>query len=330
MTDAATSPRSESPDVPNAVIRTVDLTKVYRGTDFRAVDELNLTVGAGEIFGLLGPNGAGKTTTAGILTTRVIPTSGQAFVGGIDVVAQPTLAKQILGIVSQENTLDRQLTVWENLYFHGRLFNMGSRESRREADRLLEQFQLSHFAKASVYALSGGMAQRLMVARAICHRPAVLFLDEPTAGLDPQGRLALWDLLRELNGEGQTILLTTHYMEEADQLCGRVAIMDHGKILALGTPAELKRSVGADTIVTIKTAADPHLLAAVLAKDIDGVTRVREVDGGLEVGVKDSERIVPRIVNSAEGAGVDIVELSVAEPSLETVFIGLTGKELRD
>ena len=330
MTDAATAPRSESTDVPNAVIRTVDLTKVYRGTDFRAVDELNLTVGAGEIFGLLGPNGAGKTTTAGILTTRVIPTSGQAFVGGIDVVAQPTLAKQILGIVSQENTLDRQLTVWENLYFHGRLFNMGSRESRLEADRLLEQFQLSHFAKASVYALSGGMAQRLMVARAICHRPAVLFLDEPTAGLDPQGRLALWDLLRELNGEGQTILLTTHYMEEADQLCGRVAIMDHGKILALGTPAELKRSVGADTIVTIKTAADPHLLAAVLAKDIDGVTRVREVDGGLEVGVKDSERIVPRIVNSAEGAGVDIVELSVAEPSLETVFIGLTGKELRD
>jgi ABC-2 type transport system ATP-binding protein len=330
MTDAALAPRFTPSDVPNAVIRTVDLTKVYRGTDFRAVDELNLTVGAGEIFGLLGPNGAGKTTTAGILTTRVIPTSGQAFVGGIDVVAQPTLAKQILGIVSQENTLDRQLTVWENLYFHGRLFNMGSRESRREADRLLEQFQLSHFAKASVYALSGGMAQRLMVARAIFHRPAVLFLDEPTAGLDPQGRLALWELLRELNAEGQTILLTTHYMEEADQLCGRVAIMDHGKILALGTPAELKRSVGADTIVTIKTAGDPHLLAAVLTRDIDGVTRVREVDSGLEIGVKDSERIVPRIVNSAEGGGFDVVELSVAEPSLETVFIGLTGKELRD
>jgi ABC-2 type transport system ATP-binding protein len=315
---------------PDDVIRTVDLTKVYKGTDFRAVDELNLTVGAGEIFGLLGPNGAGKTTTAGILTTRVIPTSGQAFVGGIDVVAQPTLAKQILGIVSQENTLDRQLSVWENLYFHGRLFDMGAREARKEADRLLEQFQLSHFAKASVYALSGGMAQRLMVARAICHRPAVLFLDEPTAGLDPQGRLALWDLLRELNAEGQTILLTTHYMEEADQLCGRVAIMDHGKILALDTPAELKRSVGADTIVHIKTTGDPHLLAGVLEKAIEGVTRTREVDNGLEIGVADSERIVPRIVNSAEGAGFDVVELSVAEPSLETVFISLTGKELRD
>jgi ABC-2 type transport system ATP-binding protein len=315
---------------PDDIIRTVDLTKVYKGTDFRAVDELNLTVGAGEIFGLLGPNGAGKTTTAGILTTRVIPTSGQAFVGGIDVVAQPTLAKQILGIVSQENTLDRQLSVWENLYFHGRLFDMGSRESRREADRLLEQFQLSKFAKASVYALSGGMAQRLMVARAICHRPAVLFLDEPTAGLDPQGRLALWELLRELNGEGQTILLTTHYMEEAEQLCGRVAIMDHGKILALDTPAELKRSVGADTVVTIKTTGDPHLLAEVLAKAIEGVTHTREVDSGVEIGLKGSDRIVPRVVNSAEGAGFDVVELSVAEPSLETVFISLTGKELRD
>jgi ABC-2 type transport system ATP-binding protein len=207
---------------------------------------------------------------------------------------------------------------------------MGARESRREADRLLEQFQLSNFAKASVYALSGGMAQRLMVARAIFHRPAVLFLDEPTAGLDPQGRLALWDLLRELNAEGQTILLTTHYMEEADQLCGRVAIMDHGKVLALGTPAELKRSVGADTIINVKTTGDPHLLAEVLATGIEGVTGTRELDGGLEIGVKGSERIVPRIVNSAERAGFDVVEISVAEPSLETVFIGLTGKELRD
>ena len=330
MTASTAAPLSTLVDDPNIVIRTVDLTKVYEGADFRAVDGLNLAVGAGEIFGLLGPNGAGKTTTAGILTTRVIPTSGQAFVGGIDVVAHPTLAKQILGIVSQENTLDRQLSVWENLYFHGRLFDMGARESRREADRLLEQFQLTKFAKASVYALSGGMAQRLMVARAIFHRPAVLFLDEPTAGLDPQGRLALWELLRELNADGQTILLTTHYMEEADQLCGRVAIMDHGKFLALGTPAELKQSVDDDTIVNVKTTGDPHVLAGVLEKGIDGVTRTREVNGGLELGVKGSGRILPLIVNCAETAGFDVVELSVAEPSLETVFISLTGKELRD
>ena len=170
----------------------------------------------------------------------------------MDVAAHPALAKQLSGIVSQQNTLDRQLTVWENLYFHGRLFGIGAKASRQIADELLEQFQLSKWAKASVYALSGGMAQRLMVARAIFHRPSVLFLDEPTAGLDPQSRLALWDLLGELHGEGQTILLTTHYMEEADQLCDRVAIMDHGQILALDTPAALKQSVGADTVVTVQ------------------------------------------------------------------------------
>ena len=311
------------------VIDTRDLTKVYPGTDFKAVDALNLRVAAGEIFGLLGPNGAGKTTTAGMLTTRVVPTSGSAWVGGIDVVAHPTLAKQILGIVSQENTLDRQLSVRENLYFHGRLFGMPARQSRQAADSLLEQFQLSKWANATVYALSGGMAQRLMVARSILHRPAVLFLDEPTAGLDPQSRLALWDVLRALNAEGQTILLTTHYMEEADQLCGRVAIMDHGKILALDTPDRLKHTVGAHTIVTVKATGDYETLAAVLAR-VQGVTRTRQIDNGVEVHVTESDRIVPRIVNVVEDAGLEVVDLSVAGPSLETVFINLTGKDLRD
>jgi ABC-2 type transport system ATP-binding protein len=312
------------------VIRTVELTKVYAGTDFAAVDKLELSVHAGEIFGLLGPNGAGKTTTAGMLTTRVIPTSGSAYVGGIDVVAHPALAKQLLGIVSQQNTLDRQLTVWENLYFHGRLFGIPAPESRQIADRLLEQFQLAKWAKASVFALSGGMAQRLMMARAIFHRPAVLFLDEPTAGLDPQSRLALWEILGELNGEGQTVLLTTHYMEEADELCKRVAIMDHGKILALDTPDELKRSVGADTIVTVKADGDPDALAARLSQEIGEVTRTRTVDGGVELHVKGAERLVPRVVAAAESGGFDVIDLSVAEPSLETVFISLTGKELRE
>src|SRR5258707_7522366 len=256
-----------------AVIRTEELTKVYPGTDFAAVDRLNLSVGAGEIFGLLGPNGAGKTTTAGILTTRVVPTSGRAVLARVDVAAHPALAKQLSGIVSQQNTLDRQLTVWENLYFHGRLFGIGAKASRRIADELLEQFQLSKWTRASVYALSGGMAQRLMVARAIFHRPSVLFLDEPTAGLDPQSRLALWDLLGELHRAGQTILLTTHYMEEADQLCDRVAIMDHGKILALDTPAALKQSIGADTVVTLKTTGDTDRLPPPPARDWAGLDR---------------------------------------------------------
>src|SRR5271157_3192510 len=267
------------------VIRTIGLRKVYPGADFAAVDDLNLDVGAGEIFGLLGPNGAGKTTTAGMLTTRVIPTAGSAYVGAIDVVAHPALAKQLIGIVSQQNTLDRQLNVWENLYFHGRLFGISASESRRTADELLDQLRLSKWAKASVYALSGGMAQRLMMARAIFHRPAVLFLDEPTAGLDPQSRLALWEILGELNREGQTILLTTHYMEEADELCDRVAIMDHGRILALDTPAELKRSVGADTIVTVRAGGDMQRLADALTREIAEVTRTRVIDGGVELHV---------------------------------------------
>ena len=239
MTTTATPHRRDRvpPDGETPIIETVGLTKTYSGTDFRAVDELDLRVQPGEVFGLLGPNGAGKTTTVGVLTTRVIPTSGQAFIGGIDVLGHPALVKQLIGVVSQQNTLDRQLTTWENLYWHGRLFGMGARESRQVADELLERFQLTRFASASVYALSGGMAQRLMVARAIFHRPAILFLDEPTAGLDPQGRLALWELLEGLNAEGQTILLTTHYMEEADALCDRVAIMDHGRFLALDTPS---------------------------------------------------------------------------------------------
>jgi len=327
----STSPSKVVPDgAADGIIRTVELTKVYAGTDFAAVDRLDLVVGTGEIFGLLGPTGAGKTTTAGMLTTRVVPTSGHAFVSDIDVVAHPTLTKQLIGVVSQQNTLDRQLNVWENLYFHGRLFGMSAKASRQSADELLERFQLAKWAKASVYALSGGMAQRLMVARSILHRPAVLFMDEPTAGLDPQSRLALWDILRRLNAEGQTILLTTHYMEEADQLCDRVAVMDHGRILALGTPGELKQSIGADTIVTIRAGGDPDALARALTESVEGVTRTRIVEGGIELHVKGADRLVPRVVTAAEAAGFDVADLSVSEPSLENVFINLTGRELRD
>jgi ABC-2 type transport system ATP-binding protein len=314
----------------NDVIRTENLTKSYPGMDVPAVDSLNLEVHQGEIFGLLGPNGAGKTTTAGILTTRVVPTSGNAYVAGIDVRKHPALVKQVSGIVSQQNTLDRQLNVWENLYFHGRLFGINAKESRRRADELLERFSLSKWAKASVYALSGGMAQRLMVARAIFHSPAVLFLDEPTAGLDPQSRLALWEMLQELNASGQTVVLTTHYMEEADQLCDRVAIMDFGKILALDTPTNLKKSTGADTIAIVKVAGNGDALATALATALEGVVGTRVVDNVVSVHVQGAERLVPRIVNVAESVNVEILDLAVTEPSLETVFINLTGKELRE
>ncbi len=312
------------------VIVTEGLTKRYDGADFLAVDRLDLRVDAGEIFGLLGPNGAGKTTTAGMLTTRVVPTSGHARVAGVDVLAHPARVKQYIGVVSQTNTLDRQLDVFENLYFHGRLFGMGTAESRRAAHELLERFQLAKWAHASVYALSGGMAQRLMVARSIMHRPAVLFMDEPTAGLDPQSRLALWEILEELNRDGQTILLTTHFMQEADQLCDRVAIMDHGTILALDTPDGLKKSTGVDTIVSLSASGDLDELSTTLLAKVDGARHVRRVEHGVELHVSGGEHVLTRVIAAAEASGVRIQDIAIAEPSLETVFINLTGKELRD
>ena len=311
------------------VIRTEALTKVYPG-DILAVDGLDLSVTRGEIFGLLGPNGAGKTTTGGMLTTRVIPTGGRAFVGGVDVVRHPTAAKQVIGVVPQTNTLDRSLTVWENLYFHGRFFGMNPKTSKAEATRQLEQFRLTDRASVGVDALSGGMAQRLMVARAIMHRPAILFLDEPTAGLDPQSRIALWDILGELHTDGQTILLTTHYMEEADALCDRLAIIDHGKLLALDTPEQLKRSVGIDAMITVSASGDLDRLASVLRDAIPTATKVEHVEGVVRVWVQQLRGVLPDIVEAAEKQGFNVTDLSSTEPTLETVFIDLTGKDLRE
>jgi ABC-2 type transport system ATP-binding protein len=229
------------------VIHTEGLTKVFPG-GVKAVDHLDLSLRRGEIFGLLGPNGAGKTTTVGMLTSMVIPTEGNAVVGGVDVVAHPALAKQAIGIVPQTNTLDRSLSVWENLYFHGRFFGMSVREAKSEATRLLEKFWLADRASAEVLALSGGMAQRLMVARAVMHRPAILFLDEPTAGLDPQGRIEVWNGVKELAGQGTTVLLTTQYLDEAEQLADRIAILHQGRIIANGTLAELKQLLPPATV----------------------------------------------------------------------------------
>jgi ABC-2 type transport system ATP-binding protein len=310
------------------VIHTEELTKVYPG-DIRAVIDLNLDVNEGEIFGLLGPNGAGKTTTVGMLTTRVIPTEGRASLAGVDVVARPSEAKRLIGVVSQTNTLDRSLSVWENLYFHGRYFGMGAKESKRVATDLLVVFRLADRAKANVATLSGGMAQRLMVARSIVHRPRILFLDEPTSGLDPQSRIALWEIIGQIHAEGQTVVLTTHYMEEADRLCERLAIMDHGRLLALDTPEALKRTVGGDLIVRVRAGSDPDRVAAHF-RDLDGVTGSTVVGDTVQLMAVRSDGLLPRVIDASEEGGFQVHDVSIDEPTLETVFINLTGKELRE
>jgi ABC-2 type transport system ATP-binding protein len=310
------------------VIETKGLTKVYP-TGVKAVDALDLEVGEGEIFGLLGPNGAGKTTTVGMLTTRVVPTSGSAQLAGVDVVLQPSRAKGLIGVVSQSNTLDRSLTVWENLYFHGRYFGMGARTSRRVADQLLEVFKLADRASAGVHTLSGGMAQRLMVARSIVHRPRILFLDEPTSGLDPQSRIALWEIIGQIHADGQTVVLTTHYMEEADRLCQRLAVMDHGKLLALDTPEALKRTVGGDLVIRIQAGDEPDRLAAHLDA-LDEVTGTHVVGEVVHVTTQATAGQLPRIIATAEAGGFPVHDVSIDEPTLETVFINLTGKDLRE
>jgi daunorubicin resistance ABC transporter ATP-binding subunit len=315
----------------DAPIRTESLSKVYKGQrgEVQAVDGMNLAIGPGEFFGLLGPNGAGKSTTIGMLTTRVVPTAGRAFVAGIDVVRHPGRVKNLIGVVHQTNTLDRALTVAENLEFHGRFFRMSTRDSKQRARELLERFALADRATSMVYELSGGLAQRLMIARALVHRPHILFLDEPTSGIDPQTRVNLWDILRSLHTEGQTILLTTHYMEEADALCQRVAIMDHGRILADGSPADLKRSIGADTILTVMFDGDAAPVAE-RAEGMRGVERVEREGDKVRVFARDADGLLGTLVNAGSAAGLTVLDASSLLPSLETVFLTLTGREYRE
>jgi ABC-2 type transport system ATP-binding protein len=374
--------RGRNPAAHEISISVEGLEKQYSRGPLKAVDGISFAVHRGEIFGLLGPNGAGKTTTIGVLTTRVLPTGGHATVTGIDVVADPVGVKPHIAVVPQRNNLDRSLTAIENLSFHAAYFGMGRRERHERATAVLKEFGLAERAKDKVDKYSGGMAQRLLIARALMHAPQVLFLDEPTTGLDPQARLFLWEMIETLNRNGLTILMTTHDMEEAEKLCHRVAIMDHGKILALDTPKNLSALIPAGTRVELRIrteAGSPlsedkmnSILAAV--ERLPGVTTAEwtlarsqssagagnspawmlAMIGGAAQGKSQApaaahalamqpnqepmlrlyaERGGELAVKAAQiilDAGLELSDLHLAQPSLEDVFIHLTGKGLRD
>src|SRR5215469_7320131 len=295
-----------------------------------ALDGISLEVEPGEIFCLLGPNGAGKSTTVGILTTRVRATSGQAWIGEYEVWQNQVAVKLLIGVVPQRPNLDFSLTAREILAFHGAYFGLSSQERAKRAEALLERFKLTDRADQMVRGFSGGMMQRLSIARAMMHDPQVLFLDEPSAGLDPQTRLLLWEIVREYNRSGKTILLTTHNMEEADALCHRLAIIDHGRVIALGTPRELKASVPGGYLLRLRFGIQsPDLLQRL--QSLSGVREVRAKDGtGADVYADRGGSLVAEVANLASAAGVELNDVHISEPSLENLFLHHTGRSLRE
>ena len=295
-----------------------------------ALDGISLDIRPGEIFGLLGPNGAGKSTTVGVLTTRVRPTSGEAFVGEFSVDRDRVAVKRLIGVVPQRPNLDFGLTAREILTFHGAYFGISGAERNRTAQALLDRFKLNDRADQLLFGFSGGMLQRLSIARAMVHDPRVLFLDEPSAGLDPQTRLLLWEIIREYNARGKTILLTTHNMEEADGLCHRVAIVDHGRIIAMGTPGELKRSVPGGYLVRLQVQGSTESFLEQL-RALPGVTEVRQgQESSVDLYADRGGPLIPLIANKAADHGVSLQDVHISAPSLENLFLHHTGRSLRE
>jgi ABC-2 type transport system ATP-binding protein len=316
-----TSPRS--PSATDAALSVRALHKRY--DDVVAVDGLDLTVAAGECFGLLGPNGAGKTTTIEICEGLLTPDSGEVVVLGLRWAHDEAELRQRLGIQLQETQLAEKLTVAETIC----LFRSFYRE-RRPVDEVITLVQLDEKRDARVGKLSGGQKQRLALACAIVGNPDLLFLDEPTTGLDPQSRRQHWELIEEFKAMGRTILLTTHYMEEAERLCDRVAIVDHGQVIALGSPRELIGSLGVEHVVEFALADGSRLLDDVLLRSLTGVRGARSVNGGYELQVAEPHRSIPALLAELERQGLELVELRTHSATLEDVFVGLTGRQLRE
>ena len=317
-----------------------DLVKTYPGRrktpPVEAVRGISFAVEAGEFFGLLGPNGAGKSTTIGCLSTLVRPTGGRVLVDGVDVTKDPLEAKRRIAVVPQNRNLDRDLTVREVLTFHGRYFGLPGAEREARADRLLAELQIAEKADARPLDLSGGQQQRVMIARALMHDPRIVLLDEPTTGLDPQARRLLWETLRNLHRQGLTFILTTHYMEEADRLCQRLAIVDHGKILTLDTPAALKKSLPGGQILDLwlegSAPLGPRLQALAGVMNLEQVAVDGDGEGveRLRLFVDPADGLLDRVLHAVKDAGADVRHVSLTVPSLEDVYIHLTGKELRE
>ncbi|HEY2851941.1 MAG TPA: ABC transporter ATP-binding protein [Gemmatimonadaceae bacterium] len=292
-----------------------------------ALQSLDLDIHEGEFFGLLGPNGAGKTTTIGILTTRVIATAGTARVSGVDVATNAVRVRTHIGVVPQRPNPDRSLNALENLIFHAAYFGIPRSVAEARARELMGRLDIADKMQAKVDQLSGGQQQRLMIARALIHEPDVLFLDEPTVGLDPQARLDLWAILRDLHSQGRTIVMTTHYMEEADRLCDRIAIVDRGKLLALDTPARLKERAPGGTLIELQLDADgQRIVPAVTA--LEGVTRAETQGNALRAFSDRGGRIISPLIQVVEDAGLHVRNIGLTEPSLETLFVSLTGRKL--
>ncbi len=311
-------------------IKIEGLTKKFG--EFTAVDNISLTVNNGELFGILGPNGAGKTTTISMLSTLLKPSSGNAEISGYNLLKESNSIRFVIGIVFQEPALDSKLTGYENLDFHSRMYGLDKRVREQRIKEGLALVELSDKADILIENYSGGMKRRLEIARSLIHEPKILFLDEPTIGLDAQTRRHIWDYIKKLNEkEHVTVILTTHYMEEAEYLCDRVAIIDHGKIVALDTPKNLKDMVASDIIyLDIPNQNVSTTEFFTILKSFRWVKGIKWKDGGLKLNVTNGETRIPRVISLAHRYGIFINAVNLRKPSLEDVFIRFTGKTIRE